>query len=111
MRPYTRGLMAEEVLQNTAVRELCERETSPGDLTWDHVEVVVEEVRVSGDEGEEDCGVRRPGDDPDRQERETCSPEPPLHLGVMSVFNKQGELVRTTSTFLLVTKLVPGSSD
>ena len=45
-----------------------ERETSPGDLAWDHVEVVIEEVRVSGDEGEEDRGVGRPGDDPDRQE-------------------------------------------
>ena len=50
----------------------CKRTVRERDVSWrpawDHVEVVVEEVRVSGDEGEEDRGVGRPGDDPDRQE-------------------------------------------
>ena len=52
-----------------------------GDLTWDHVQVVVQQVGVAGGEGEEDRGVGSPGDDPDGQEGETASPEPPLHLG------------------------------
>ena len=48
--------------------------------TWQHVCVLGDEVRVPSDEGKEDPGVGGPGDEPDGQQGEASSPQPPLSL-------------------------------
>ena len=83
MRPYRRGLTAEEVLQKMATIRLRVRLDCVPSLTWEHVPVLVDQLRVAGDEGEEDTDVGRPGDDPDGQQGEASSPQSPLHLELL----------------------------
>ena len=80
MRPYRRGLTAVEVLQKMATIRLRVRLDCVPSLTWEHVQVLVDQLRVAGDEGEEDTDVGRPGDDPDGQQGEASSPQSPLNL-------------------------------